>query len=108
MLDFRDNYQIASCLYNGEKRNLIDSGLDLTPVRDSQIENFDSNEIKSFQQRVNNLNIKPIEVEFLSQTNNFLIKKQITETNPNLNSSDTDTSVQAKCCVNPFKWLFIK
>ena len=61
-----------------------------------------TNEIKSFQQRVNNLNIKPFEVEFLSQTNNFLTNKRAIENNPNLNSSDTDTSVQAKCCANPF------
>lgn len=88
-------------------RNNIDSGLDLTPVRDSiKARTLEANEIKSFQQRVNNLNIKPTQQIASQEKNNYLINKRNNNKNPN--SSDTDSSIQVKCCANPFKWYFLR
>jgi hypothetical protein len=84
-----------------------DLGLDYTPVRD--FKNKNSDDMKLFRERFNNLNIKPVEVDnFLPPTNSVLVNRRIQnitqDNHPSVNSSDTDTSIQAKCCANPFKW----
>jgi hypothetical protein len=93
-----------------KQQNKCDLGLDYTPVniRAPCKEALKSpmNDFNSIDERYANLNIKPIEIvdtnvnviEHLKNVNaaNQSISNQI-------NCSDTDSSMQIKCCTNPLR-----
>ncbi len=87
-----------------------DTGLDYTPVniRAPVKEQMKSlmNDFNNIDERYANLNIKPIEI---MDTNVNVIEhlKNVNAANQNctnqVNCSDTDSSMQIKCCANPLK-----
>ncbi len=69
--------------------------MDYRQVRDFKNKNSNANEI--------NLNIKPVVIDNLVTC--VAINKIITNIpHDNNQSSDSDTSIQVKCCTNMFTW----
>ena len=103
MGDYDESRVINNHVRNNYTR-VIDTGLDLTPVRDLKTKNSDLNEIKSFQDRVNNLNIRPIEYNNIMSVSNLPVNKILSNAIDNNPSSESETSCQVKCCINTLKW----